>query len=55
MLFLCLSRQEGEKVMKTKIFPILALIRSTIAQLLGGWDTALQTLILFMAIDYITG
>lgn len=26
-----------------------------IASLLGGWDTALQTLIIFMAIDYITG
>ena len=24
-------------------------------QALGGWDTALQTLIIFMAIDYITG
>lgn len=33
----------------------LAAILSTAAQLLGGWDTALQTLILFMAVDYITG
>ncbi len=33
----------------------LAAILSTAAQLLGGWDTALQTLILFMAIDSISG
>lgn len=28
---------------------------SIIAQALGGWDMALQTLIIFMAADYITG
>lgn len=28
---------------------------TAIAQWLGGWDTALQTLVMFMAIDYITG
>lgn len=32
-----------------------AAICSTIAQYLGGWDTALQTLIIFMAADYLTG
>lgn len=26
-----------------------------IAAVLGGWDTGLQTLVLFMCIDYITG
>ena len=30
-------------------------IGGAIASLYGGWDTALQTLIIFMAIDYITG
>lgn len=25
------------------------------AYMLGGWDTALQTLLIFMAVDYITG
>ena len=25
------------------------------SSLFGGWDAALQTLIIFMAIDYITG
>lgn len=28
---------------------------SIIAQLLGGFDMALQTLIIFMAVDYVTG
>ena len=28
---------------------------SAIASLYGGWDAALQTLIIFMAVDYITG
>ena len=33
----------------------VGIIGSFIAGLLGGWDTALITLITFMAIDYITG
>ena len=28
---------------------------AAIASLYGGWDAALQTLILFMAVDYVTG
>ena len=31
------------------------IIGGVIASLFGGWDTALQTLVIFMAIDYITG
>ena len=34
---------------------ILAAIGTTIAEALGGWDTALQTLVVLMAIDYLTG
>ena len=30
-------------------------IGGAIASLYGGWDAALQTLVIFMAIDYITG
>jgi toxin secretion/phage lysis holin len=37
------------------IFGVFGLIGSIIAQALGGWDLALQTLIIFMAVDYITG
>lgn len=33
----------------------LGLLGSGIAELLGGWDAGLQSLFLFMAIDYITG
>lgn len=41
--------------MKTVLISIIGVIGSTLASLLGGWDLALQTLIIFMAIDYITG
>ncbi len=34
---------------------VLGVAGSIIANLLGGWDMALQTLLLFMAVDYITG
>ncbi|HHV09271.1 MAG TPA: phage holin family protein [Clostridiales bacterium] len=40
------------KILSVSIF---GLIGSFLAQLLGGWDMALQTLVLFMAVDYITG
>jgi len=33
----------------------LGLLGGCIAELLGGWDAGLQSLFLFMAIDYITG
>ena len=41
--------------MKDTICTVIGLIGGTIAALFGGWDTALQTLVIFMAIDYITG
>ena len=34
---------------------VLATVGAGIAEALGGWDTALQTLVILMAIDYITG
>lgn len=37
------------------ILTVLSAIGTTIAQYLGGWDNALQALIIFMAVDYITG
>ena len=33
----------------------VGLLGGAIAGLFGGWDTALQTLVIFMAVDYITG
>lgn len=41
--------------MKSSIFAGVGIVGSFIAGALGGWDTALQTLIIFMAIDYFTG
>lgn len=41
--------------MKNTLLAMFGIIGSFIANLLGGFDMALQTLILFMAVDYITG
>ena len=41
--------------MKNTICTAIGIIGGVIAALFGGWDTALQTLVIFMAIDYITG
>ena len=40
---------------KTAICSIVGVIGGMIASVLGGWDAALTTLILFMVIDYISG
>jgi toxin secretion/phage lysis holin len=41
--------------LKISVLSILGVVGSAAANLLGGWDSALQTLILFMAVDYVTG
>ncbi len=41
--------------MKYKIVTLAAFVGSALAKLFGGWDTALQTLLLFMAVDWFTG
>lgn len=40
---------------KNGVLAILAVIGSGVANALGGWDAALQTLLIFMAADYLTG
>lgn len=40
---------------KEKICTTIGAIGSFIAYVLGGWTTGLQTLLIFMAIDYIMG
>lgn len=42
-------------VMKNGVCTMVGVIGSLIASQFGGWDAALSTLILFMAVDYITG
>lgn len=41
--------------MKDWLYMIVGVIGSAISSLFGGWDAAIITLIIFMAIDYITG
>lgn len=40
---------------KAAVLTALAAAGSFVAELLGGWDAALKTLVIFMAADYITG
>ena len=46
---------KGSEEMKHIIYTIAGVLGSIIATLFGGWDTALQTLVIFMVIDWITG
>lgn len=41
--------------MKYRIITLIGLAGSTLAVCFGGWDKFLQTLLLFMAIDWFTG
>ena len=41
--------------MKNEICTLIGIVGSVIASYFGGWDTALQTLVILMAVDYITG
>ena len=43
-----------EKI-KITIMSLVGVFGSIIANALGGWSTAMATLVIFMAIDYITG
>lgn len=41
--------------MKNGLCTIVGTVGGFIASLFGGWDTALATLLIFMAVDYATG
>lgn len=41
--------------MKNGFCTMIGAIGALIASLFGGWDTALATLMIFMAMDYVTG
>lgn len=40
---------------KGALYGLLSLSGACVAELLGGWDAGIQSLFLFMAIDYLTG
>lgn len=42
-------------IIKDSAITVLAFIGAGITNLVGGWDKAMQTLLIFMAIDYVTG
>ena len=44
-----------EMIIKDSVLVALSVAGSFLARTLGGWDTALRTLIILMVIDYITG
>lgn len=41
--------------MKDSICTAIGIVGGAVSALFGGWDAALQTLIIFMAVDYLTG
>lgn len=41
--------------MKATLCTVLGIVGAAIAALFGGWDMALKTLCIFMAIDYVSG
>ena len=46
---------ESMNTIKVTILGIIGILGSVAAHYLGGWDVALQTLVLFQSVDYITG
>ena len=50
-----LQKGEGNSPMKDFFAAVAGLAGAFITYTLGGWDTALQTLIIFMTADYISG
>ena len=41
--------------MKENICTLIAVIGAIFTSLVGGWDSAMTTLVIFMAIDFLTG
>jgi len=53
--FLCPKKREDGLNVKQGILTIIGAVGAYIANLLGGWDAGLTTLVIFMAVDYFTG
>ena len=47
--------EKGRVNMKSAILTSVGAVGGFIASLLGGWDAALVTLVIFMGVDYLTG
>lgn len=52
---ICYDFKNGGERMKAKLCAAIGIVGSGIVSILGGWDSALQTLLIFMAADYVTG
>jgi toxin secretion/phage lysis holin len=50
-----MMNRRTKEMMKDGICTAIGVVGSVIASLFGGWDAALVTLVIFMAIDYVTG
>lgn len=48
-------KKGGEHMKETAAVSIIGVVGGIISTLFGGWDNSLTTLIIFMAIDYLTG
>ena len=46
---------EKINTVKVTVLTLFGAIGGVITNLLGGWDMALQTILIFMAVDYVTG
>jgi toxin secretion/phage lysis holin len=46
---------KGEITLKNGVLSILGVAGAFVSRLFGGWDAALTTLLIFMAIDYLSG
>ena len=52
---MCAKQKGWIRKMKQTICTILGVVGSAIATALGGWDAGLATLMIFMALDYVSG
>lgn len=48
-------QKKGERQMKQTICTVIGMAGSAIASMFGGWDAGVVTLLMFMAIDYVSG
>ena len=50
-----LDRGEGVNRLKEAVLAVAAMLGSALSAALGGWDAAIQTLVICMALDYLSG